>query len=141
MTVYLTEENNMSGRKVTLRSWIVICSIFAVLLCAPDLARAAAVIDTNQQTDQATRGSMFSAEIQRSFSGTELDYRTRTETEDPILKLVHCCHAHPIYPYDRYCCHSSGVYVAPRYGVGAASVRGVSRRTSRRTSRRVSRRR
>ena len=59
------------------------------------------------------------------------------------FKLAHCCHAHPIRPYDRYCCHPSTrrVYVAPRYGVGRAGVRGVSRRTSRRTSRRVGRRR
>ncbi len=66
------------------------------------------------------------------------------------FKIAHCCHPHPYVPYDDYCCHgpSAGyvvprayvaprVYVAPRaYGVGAASVRGTSRRTSRRVSRR-----
>jgi hypothetical protein len=59
------------------------------------------------------------------------------------FQVAHCCHSHPYSPYDSYCCHepSSTVYVAPAYGVGPASVRGVSRRTARRTSRRVSRRR
>lgn len=65
------------------------------------------------------------------------------------FKIAHCCHAHPYSPYDDYCCHepsstvyvvpayrASRVYVAPVYGVGPASVRGVSRRTSRRVSRR-----
>jgi hypothetical protein len=56
--------------------------------------------------------------------------------------LVHCCHAHPLPPYDAYCCHSGrSVYVAPGYRYGATSVRAQSRRVSRRTSRRVSRRR
>ena len=56
--------------------------------------------------------------------------------------LIHCCHAHPLPPYDAYCCHAGGaVVVAPGYGYGAAGVRGQSRRVSRRTSRRVSRRR
>ncbi|MDA7949292.1 MAG: hypothetical protein MPJ78_17660 [Hyphomicrobiaceae bacterium] len=58
------------------------------------------------------------------------------------LQLAHCCHAHPVYPYDQNCCHPpTTTYVAPAYGVGPASVRGTSRRTARRTSRRVSRRR
>jgi hypothetical protein len=59
------------------------------------------------------------------------------------LLFAHCCHDHPVAPYDQNCCHppSSTVYVAPAYGVGPASVRGASRRTARRTSRRVSRRR
>jgi len=54
------------------------------------------------------------------------------------FKIAHCCHPHPYVPYDDYCCHPpSAGYVAPRaYGVGAASVRGTSRRTSRRVSRR-----
>lgn len=54
------------------------------------------------------------------------------------FQVAHCCHAHPYSPYDNYCCHppSTTVYVAPAYGVGPASVRGVSRRTSRRVSRR-----
>jgi hypothetical protein len=57
------------------------------------------------------------------------------------LILAHCCHAHPLPPYDRYCCHS-GAYVAPGYGYyGVAGVRGTSRRVARRTTRRVSRRR
>ena len=62
----------------------------------------------------------------------------------PEVHQVHCCHAHPLPPYDRYCCHSSGVYVAPPVYVAptyAGSVRRQSRRVSRRTSRRVSRRR
>jgi hypothetical protein len=58
------------------------------------------------------------------------------------MLLVHCCHAHPLPPYDAYCCHSGrSVYVAPGYRYGATSVRAQSRRVSRRTSRRVSRRR
>lgn len=59
-----------------------------------------------------------------------------------LIQLAHCCHAHPVYPYDQNCCHPpTTTYVAPAYGVGPASVRGTSRRTARRTSRRVSRRR
>ena len=62
------------------------------------------------------------------------------------MLLVHCCHAHPLPPYDLYCCHAGGsVYVRPgyRYGgyyggyYGAASVRGQARRVARRTSRRA----
>lgn len=67
-----------------------------------------------------------------------------TRQDKPILRpfLVHCCHAHPLPPYDAYCCHSGGaVVVAPGYAYGAAGVVGTSRRVSRRTSRRVSRRR
>ena len=66
------------------------------------------------------------------------------EADQPELLKVHCCHSHPLPPYDRYCCHSSGAYYAPPVYVGptyAGSVRRQSRRVSRRTSRRVSRRR
>jgi hypothetical protein len=68
---------------------------------------------------------------------------SRQADQAEVLK-IHCCHAHPLPPYDRYCCHSSGAYYAPRAYVGptyAGSVRRQSRRVSRRTSRRVSRRR
>jgi hypothetical protein len=57
------------------------------------------------------------------------------------LLLVHCCHAHPLPPYDGYCCHSGAVVVAPGAYYGPAGVVGTSRRVARRTSRRVSRRR
>jgi hypothetical protein len=64
-----------------------------------------------------------------------------TFVQSDLLLLVHCCHAHPLYPYDSYCCHSGGaVVVAPGAYYGAAGVRGTARRTARRTSRRVSRR-
>jgi hypothetical protein len=58
------------------------------------------------------------------------------------LILVHCCHAHPLPPYDAYCCHSGAAY-GGYYGgyYGPAGVVGTSRRVARRTSRRVSRRR
>jgi hypothetical protein len=62
--------------------------------------------------------------------------------------LAHCCHAHPLPPYDSYCCHSGDavymaptVYAAPGYRYGAPSVRAQSRRVARRSGRRVSRRR
>jgi hypothetical protein len=58
------------------------------------------------------------------------------------LLYVHCCHAHPLPPYDAYCCHSGGtVVVAPGAYYGPVGVVGTSRRVARRTSRRVSRRR
>lgn len=63
-----------------------------------------------------------------------------TEMPQGRIVLAHCCHPHPLPPYDNYCCHSGGAYVyAP--GGYAGSVRRQSRRVSRRTSRRVSRRR
>jgi hypothetical protein len=60
-----------------------------------------------------------------------------------LMLLAHCCHPHPLPPYDNYCCHSGGVVVAPGYGgyYGVTGVRGQSRRVARRTTRRVSRRR
>ena len=42
------------------------------------------------------------------------------------LLLVHCCHAHPVHPYDSYCCHPPGAYAA-RAAVGAAVGYGVYR--------------
>jgi hypothetical protein len=56
------------------------------------------------------------------------------------MLLAHCCHAHPLPPYDSYCCHSGAAYVG-RAVYGAPSVRAQSRQVARRTSRRVSRRR
>ena len=57
------------------------------------------------------------------------------------LIFIHCCHAHPLPPYDSYCCHSGAVVVAPGAYYGPVGVVGTSRRVARRTSRRVSRRR
>lgn len=58
------------------------------------------------------------------------------------LTRVHCCHAHPLPPYDSYCCHSgAAVVVVPGGYYGPAGVVGTSRRVARRTGRRVSRRR
>jgi hypothetical protein len=66
---------------------------------------------------------------------------TIAQPESLDMLLVHCCHNHPLPPYDNYCCHG-GAVVAPGYAYyGAAGVRGQSRRVARRTSRRVSRRR
>ena len=114
------------------------------LLGTPDVARAATPgADALQQSERSTNGAAFGSAIQQTLPAGLLGTRDSVLTKDPVLKLVHCCHAHPLYPYDSHCCHSSGgvVYVAPRYGYGAGSVRGTARRTSRRTSRRVSRRR
>ena len=60
-----------------------------------------------------------------------------------LLRLlrVHCCHAHPLPPYDSYCCHSGAVYGGYGGYYGPAGVVGTSRRVARRTGRRVSRRR
>jgi hypothetical protein len=65
-----------------------------------------------------------------------------------VLQLAHCCHAHPMPPYDAYCCHApAAVVVPPAYGYyggsayyGAGGVVGQTRRVARRTSRRVGRR-
>src|SRR5688572_30574709 len=57
------------------------------------------------------------------------------------LIFIHCCHSHPLPPYDGYCCHSGAVVVAPGAYYGPAGVVGTSRRVARRTGRRVSRRR
>ena len=65
----------------------------------------------------------------------------RPDSPENEILLVHCCHSHPLPPYDSYCCHSGAtVVVTPGY-YGPASVRGQSRRVARRTTRRVSRRR
>ena len=111
----------------------------AALLSAPDQARAAtSQADAYLQTGQITIGTPFGPAIQQGLPADMLGTSTSVLTKDPVLKLAHCCHAHPYSPYDSYCCHprSGAVYVAPRYGYGAAGVRGVSRRTSRRVSRR-----
>ncbi len=118
------------------------------LLGAPDVARAATPdADALQQSERSTNGAPFGSAIQQTLPADRAGSASGALTKDPILKLVHCCHAHPYYPYDSHCCHPSGggVYVAPRYGYGAvaprygygaASVRGTARRTSRRVSRR-----
>ena len=122
---------------------LVIGLSIAALFSVPDQARAAtSQADTLRQADRITIGAPLGSAIQLGLPAVLLGTRDSVLTKDPVLKLVHCCHGHPLYPYDSHCCHSSGtVYVAPRYGYGAAGVRGTARRTSRRTSRRVSRRR
>ncbi len=121
----------------------VIGLIVAALFSAPDQARAAtSQADALRQADRITIGAPFGPAIQQTLPADMLGTRDSVLTKDPVLKLVHCCHAHSYPPFDSHCCHpATTVYVAPRYGYGAAGVRGVSRRTSRRTSRRVSRRR
>src|SRR5215212_4613408 len=74
------------------------------------------------------------------ISGDKQPAFIRSELLPSDLLLVHCCHGHPLPPYDRYCCHSGGAYYGGAY-YGAAGVRGSSRRVARRTTRRVSRRR
>ena len=121
-----------------------LATILTAMVFAPDQARAATPeADALQQSERSTNGAAFGSAIQQGLPADWANSVSGVLTKDPVLKLVHCCHAHPLYPYDSHCCHSSGgvVYVAPRYGYGAASVRGTARRTSRRTSRRVSRRR
>jgi hypothetical protein len=120
-----------------------LATILTAMVLAPDQARAAtSQADTLRQADRITIGAPFISAIEQGLPAGLLGTRDSVLTQDPVLKLVHCCHAHPLPPYDAYCCHGgTTVYVAPRYGYGAAGVRGVSRRTSRRTSRRVSRRR
>ena len=115
----------------------------AALFSAPDQARAATPeADALRQADRIMIEVPFGPAIQQGLPADMLGTRDSVLTKDPVLRLVHCCHAHPYSPYDSHCCHGgTTVYVAPRYGYGAAGVRGVSRRTSRRTSRRVSRRR
>ena len=115
----------------------------AAMFSAPDQARAAtSEADAFQQADRIIIETPFGPAIQQGLLADMPGTRDSVFTKDPVLKLAHCCHAHPLPPYDAYCCHGgTTVYVAPRYGYGAVGVRGVSRRTSRRTSRRVSRRR
>jgi hypothetical protein len=110
----------------------------AALFSAPDQARAAMPeTDALQQIDRSAAGAPFSPEGLQTLPADMLGTRDSVLTKDPVLKLVHCCHAHPVAPYDSHCCHpSTTVYVAPVYGYGAVGVRGVSRRTSRRVSRR-----
>ena len=120
-----------------------LATILTAMVFTPDKARAAtAEADALRQADRIIIETPFDPAIQQTLPADMLGTRDSVLTKDPVLKLVHCCHAHSVSPYDSHCCHpSTTVYVAPRYGYGAASVRGVSRRTSRRTSRRVSRRR
>jgi len=105
-------------------AWVLSAALLAFAVALPEELPAAPIVRMTS--------------IQPTFE------RTQTETRRAEALLVHCCHAHPLPPYDGYCCHSGGaVYVQPGYGYGygAASVRGQSRRVARRTSRRVSRRR
>jgi len=120
-----------------------LATILTAMVLAPDQARAAtSEADAFRPTGQTMIGVPFGSAIQQGLPADMLGTRDSVLTKDAVLKLVHCCHAHPYSPYDAYCCHGgTTVYVAPRYGYGAVGVRGVSRRTSRRTSRRVSRRR
>ena len=126
----------------------------AALFSAPDQARAAtSEADAFQQADRIIIETPFGPAIQQGLLADMPGTRDSVLTKDPVLRLAHCCHGHPLPPYDAYCCHGGttvivaprygygAAYVAPRYGYGAVGVRGVSRRTSRRTSRRVSRRR
>ncbi len=110
----------------------------AALFSAPDQARAAtSEADAFRPTGQTMIGAPFGSAIQQGLPADMLCTRDSVLTKDPVLRLVHCCHAHPVAPYDSHCCHGgTTVYVAPRYGYGAAGVRGTSRRTSRRVSRR-----
>ena len=122
---------------------LLACLVITVYLTAPAKANAApdALVSSQRADPVVVRipaGPRLPDTAALALSGT----RDSVLTKDPVLKLAHCCHAHPLPPYDAYCCHGgTTVYVAPRYGYGAVGVRGVSRRTSRRTSRRVSRRR
>ncbi len=115
-----------------------LATILTAMVFTPDKARATTPeADTLRQADRITIEVPFGPAIQQGLPADMLGTRDSVLTKDPVLKLVHCCHAHPVSPYDSYCCHpATTVYVAPRYGYGAASVRGVSRRTSRRVSRR-----
>jgi hypothetical protein len=116
-----------------------LATILTAMVFTPDKARAAtSEADAFRTTGQTTIETPFGSAIQQGLPADMLGTRDSVLTKDRVLKLVHCCHAHPYSPYDSYCCHprSGAVYVAPRYGYGAASVRGVSRRTSRRVSRR-----
>lgn len=142
----------MQWTKAPMAGLFVIGLSTVVLLSASEMATAAtAKADALWQMNQTTIKAAVSSQFQQGLPADRQGSGIPAVTEDPILKLAHCCHAHPLPPYDGYCCHGAGyavpvyvvprVYVAPRYGVGAVGVRGVSRRTSRRTSRRVGRRR
>ncbi len=115
-----------------------LATILTAMVFTPDKARAAtSEADAFRPTGQATIGAPFGSAIQQGLPADMLGTRDSVLTKGPVLKLVHCCHAHSYPPFDSHCCHpATTVYVAPRYGYGAASVRGVSRRTSRRVSRR-----
>jgi hypothetical protein len=115
-----------------------LATILTAMVFTPDKARAAtAEADALRQADRIIIETPFGPAIQQGLPADMLGTRDSVLTEDPVLKLVHCCHAHSYPPFDSHCCHpATTVYVAPRYGYGAAGVRGVSRRTSRRVSRR-----
>jgi hypothetical protein len=114
------------------------------LLGAPDAATAATFeADVVQQADKLSNGTPFVLALQKDLPADRTGSGSENKTIIPAIKLAHCCHAHPIRPYDAYCCHGGGggvVVVVPRYGYGAVGVRGVSRRTSRRTTRRTTNR-
>jgi hypothetical protein len=142
----------MQRIKASIAVFFIIGLSAVALLSASEMATAAtAKADALWQVNRTTIGAAVSSQIQQGLPADRQGAGISAVTEDPILKLAHCCHAHPLPPYDRYCCHPARyaapvyvaprAYVAPRYGVGAVGVRGVSRRTSRRTSRRVGRRR
>lgn len=108
----------------------ILCFVFAIAITGATQASASEFVPAKRDKAPAANSVRLPGFAGQPASGPA----------QQGLKLVHCCHAHPYAPYDNYCCHpqSTTVYVAPRpvYGVGPASVRGVSRRTSRRVSRR-----
>lgn len=108
----------------------IFCLIFAIAITGATQASASEFTPADRGKAPATNTVRLPGSAGQPASGLA----------QQELQFAHCCHAHPYAPYDNYCCHpqSTTVYVAPRpvYGVGPASVRGVSRRTSRRVSRR-----
>jgi hypothetical protein len=130
--------STMQWSKVPKAGLFVIGLSVAALFSAPDQARAAtSEADAFRQAGRIIIETPFGPAVQQSLPAGPLGAGSSVLTTDPLLKLAHCCHAHPVAPYDSHCCHpATTVYVAPVYGYGAAGVRGVSRRTSRRVSRR-----
>lgn len=120
---------------------LVLALSFLTLICVSSVSNAATQANSVASQEQSsTNGVAVSSQALQTLSADQAESASDIRTNSPMLNLVHCCHAHPYPPYDTYCCHppSTTIYVAPRpvYGVGAASVRGTSRRTARRVSRR-----
>jgi hypothetical protein len=105
----------------------------AITLLGAPIAATAATLDAD--VAQQENGASYELAL---MMGVPVGVTGSATT--PVIELVHCCHAHPIPPYDSHCCHGGAVVVVPAYGYGAVGVRGVSRRTARRTTRRTAHR-
>ena len=104
------------------------------------LSRCMAILCTLFVLSAATPGA-DAAEVKEGL--TQRSGALPDAAADGTIRLAHCCHSHPLSPYDQYCCHSGAAHVARgavRYGA-YKSVKKSAKSYSKRPSRPKPRRR